>query len=90
MIHVGAYWDGEAHELKHDADIVVEGGKVKEIRPHRGKADVDSSGLTAIPGLIDAHNHWHLRGRQWGARRVTPGWRTASRPSVHPATRSTR
>ncbi|MFB6725872.1 amidohydrolase family protein [Kribbella sp. NPDC056345] len=21
-----------------------------------------------MPGLIDAHNHWHLRGRAWGAR----------------------
>ncbi|GHH30315.1 amidohydrolase family protein [Lentzea cavernae] len=68
VIHVGAYWDGEAHELKRDVDIVVEGGSVKEVRPHRGRADVDASHLTAIPGLIDAHNHWHLRGRQWGAR----------------------
>ncbi|HWO60248.1 MAG TPA: amidohydrolase family protein, partial [Umezawaea sp.] len=23
---------------------------------------------TVMPGLIDAHNHWHLRGRQWGDR----------------------
>ncbi|WP_330274494.1 amidohydrolase family protein [Lentzea sp. NBC_00516] len=68
VIRVGAYWDGEAHALKRNVDIVVEDGKVKEIRPQRGKADVDASGLTAIPGLIDAHNHWHLRGRQWGAR----------------------
>ncbi|MFS8099713.1 amidohydrolase family protein [Lentzea alba] len=68
VIRVGAYWDGEAHELKHNVDIVLENGKIKEIRPHKGKADVDASKLTAIPGLIDAHNHWHLRGRQWGAR----------------------
>jgi Tol biopolymer transport system component len=68
VIHVGAYWDGEAHELKQNVDIVVENGAIKEIRPHRGRADVDASTLTAIPGLIDAHNHWHLRGRQWGAR----------------------
>lgn len=68
VIHVGAYWDGEAHELKKNVDIVVENGAVKEIRPHHGRADVDASSLTAIPGLIDAHNHWHLRGRQWGAR----------------------
>ncbi|MGW6929501.1 amidohydrolase family protein [Lentzea sp. NPDC054927] len=68
VIRVGAYWDGEAHELKRDVDIVVENGAVKEIRPQHGRADVDASGLTAIPGLIDAHNHWHLRGRQWGAR----------------------
>lgn len=68
VVRVGAYWDGEAHELKRNVDIVVESGSVKEIRPQRGRADVDASGLTAIPGLIDAHNHWHLRGRQWGAR----------------------
>ncbi|MET9226297.1 amidohydrolase family protein [Lentzea sp. NPDC003310] len=68
VIRVGAYWDGEAHELRRDVDIVVQNGAVQEIRPQRGKADVDNSGLTAIPGLIDAHNHWHLRGRQWGAR----------------------
>jgi Tol biopolymer transport system component len=68
IVRVGAYWDGEAHELKRNVDIVVENGSVKEIRPQHGRADVDASGLTAIPGLIDAHNHWHLRGRQWGAR----------------------
>ncbi|MFC3894906.1 amidohydrolase family protein [Lentzea rhizosphaerae] len=68
VVRVGAYWDGEAHELKRNVDIVVENGSVKEIRPQHGRADVDASGLTAIPGLIDAHNHWHLRGRQWGAR----------------------
>jgi Tol biopolymer transport system component len=68
VVHVGAYWDGEARDLRSDVDIVVENGVVGEIRPHQGRADVDASALTAIPGLIDAHNHWHLRGRQWGAR----------------------
>ncbi|MFD9698650.1 DPP IV N-terminal domain-containing protein [Lentzea sp. NPDC059081] len=68
IVHVGAYWDGEAESLRHNVDIVVQDGKVAEVRPHRGRADVDLSGVTAIPGLIDAHNHWHLRGRQWGAR----------------------
>ncbi|KJK44349.1 amidohydrolase [Lentzea aerocolonigenes] len=65
VVHVGACWDGEARNLRRNVDIVVENGKVKEIRPHQGPA---TSTLTAIPGLIDAHNHWHLRGRQWGAR----------------------
>ena len=68
VVRVGAYWDGEAHELKRNVDLVLAAGKVEEIRPQRGKADVDAGTLTAIPGLIDAHNHWHLRGRQWGAR----------------------
>ncbi len=68
VVRVGAYWDGEAEQLRENVDIVVENGHVKEIRPHRGHADVDARELTAIPGLIDAHNHWHLRGRQWGGR----------------------
>jgi Tol biopolymer transport system component len=68
VVRVGAYWDGEAADLRQNVDIVVENGCVKEVRPHQGRADIDASGLTAIPGLIDAHNHWHLRGRQWGAR----------------------
>ncbi|SER18228.1 WD40-like Beta Propeller Repeat [Lentzea xinjiangensis] len=68
VVRVGACWDGEAEGLRRDVDIVVANGRVEEVRPHRGHADVDASELTAIPGLIDAHNHWHLRGRQWGAR----------------------
>ncbi|GGU23436.1 DPP IV N-terminal domain-containing protein [Lentzea flava] len=68
VVRVGAYWDGEAQNLRQNVDIVVENGCVREIRPHQGRADIDASQLTAIPGLIDAHNHWHLRGRQWGAR----------------------
>ncbi|NKE63683.1 amidohydrolase family protein [Lentzea sp. PSKA42] len=68
VVHVGAYWDGEAADLRQNVDIVVENGCVKEVRPHQGRVDIDASALTAIPGLIDAHNHWHLRGRQWGAR----------------------
>ncbi|MGZ3146632.1 DPP IV N-terminal domain-containing protein [Lentzea chajnantorensis] len=68
VVHVKAYWDGEAHELRENVDLVVDHGRIADVRPHRGRADVDASTLTAIPGLIDAHNHWHLRGRAWGAR----------------------
>lgn len=69
VIHAGALWDGTATELRRDVDIVVEHGRVKAVLPHRpGQSTVDASGLTVIPGLIDAHNHWHLRGRQWGDR----------------------
>ncbi|WP_433260033.1 amidohydrolase family protein [Actinosynnema sp. CS-041913] len=71
IIHAGAVWDGESDGLRHDVDIVVERGRVQEIRPHRaapGESVVDAQDLVAMPGLIDAHNHWHLRGRQWGAR----------------------
>ncbi|MCE7006507.1 amidohydrolase family protein [Kibdelosporangium philippinense] len=69
IIHAGAVWDGESDRIRNDIDIVVEGGRIAEIRPHRaGSQTVDASGLVAMPGLIDAHVHWHLRGREWGAR----------------------
>ncbi|MEU4746396.1 amidohydrolase, partial [Actinosynnema sp. NPDC023658] len=71
VIHAGAVWDGEGADLRHDVDIVLEHGRVQEIRPHRaaaGERVVDARDLVAMPGLVDAHNHWHLRGRQWGAR----------------------
>ncbi|NIK60502.1 amidohydrolase family protein [Kribbella shirazensis] len=67
-IHAGALWDGRATTLRQDVDVVVEGSRVVAVRAHRGQADIDASGLTVMPGLIDAHNHWHLRGRAWGAR----------------------
>ena len=67
-IHAGALWDGRSEELRHDVDVVLDGSKIAGVRPHQGKADIDASGLTVMPGLIDAHVHWHLRGRAWGAR----------------------
>lgn len=67
-IHAGALWDGRSEQLRHDVDVVLDGSKIAAVRPHQGDADIDASGLTVMPGLIDAHNHWHLRGRAWGAR----------------------
>ncbi|GAA3087705.1 Tol biopolymer transport system component/cytosine/adenosine deaminase-related metal-dependent hydrolase [Kribbella aluminosa] len=67
-IHAGALWDGRATTLRHDVDVVLDGSRIAAVRPHQGRADVDASKLTVMPGLIDAHNHWHLRGRAWGAR----------------------
>lgn len=70
VIHAGRLWDGTTEELRRDVDIVLLGPRIVDVRPHRPgrRVDVDASQLTVIPGLIDAHNHWHLRGRAWGAR----------------------
>lgn len=69
VLHVGALWDGRASELRRDVDIVLDGDRVQAVLPAEpGRATVDAAGLTAMPGLIDAHVHWHLRGRQWGDR----------------------
>ncbi|TDW23343.1 DPP IV N-terminal domain-containing protein [Kribbella kalugense] len=67
-IHAGALWDGRATTLLRNVDVVLDGSKIAAVRPHHGRADVDASKLTVMPGLVDAHNHWHLRGRAWGAR----------------------
>jgi hypothetical protein len=62
-------WDGQSDTLRRDVDIVLAHDRIAAVLPHQDvRASVDARDLTAIPGLIDAHNHWHLRGRQWGDR----------------------
>ncbi|HEX2130331.1 MAG TPA: amidohydrolase family protein [Actinophytocola sp.] len=69
VIRAGALWDGRAERLRENVDIVLAGGKVAAVLPRRDRRyTVDARELTVLPGLIDAHNHWHLRGRQWGDR----------------------
>jgi Tol biopolymer transport system component/cytosine/adenosine deaminase-related metal-dependent hydrolase len=69
VVRVGALWDGSAPRLRGRTDIVLADGKVAAVLPAGSRPPtVDASALTAMPGLIDAHVHWHLRGRQWGDR----------------------
>lgn len=69
VIRAGALWDGAAERLREKVDIVVDDGRIVDVvaqgsRPYT----VDARALTVMPGLIDAHIHWHLRGRAWGDR----------------------
>ncbi|MEO6090416.1 MAG: amidohydrolase family protein, partial [Umezawaea sp.] len=71
VVRAGALWDGRSKTLRRNADVVLDGDRIVGVHDRRdwpGLAVVDASGLTVMPGLIDAHNHWHLRGRQWGDR----------------------
>jgi Tol biopolymer transport system component/cytosine/adenosine deaminase-related metal-dependent hydrolase len=69
VIRAGALWDGRSARLRQSVDIVLDDGKVVDVLPRSSRPyTVDASALTVMPGLIDAHNHWHLRGRQWGDR----------------------
>ncbi|MER5493334.1 amidohydrolase family protein [Streptomyces sp. NPDC002490] len=93
VIRAGALWDGRAEGYRRDVDITVENGTVVSVEPVRAGAprpDVDAGTATVIPGLIDVHNHWHLRGRQWGSRQG-PLWLaygvTTSRSTGDPAYR---
>ncbi|SDX64181.1 component of the Tol biopolymer transport system [Amycolatopsis xylanica] len=69
VVRAGALWDGKAKELRRNVDVIVDGDRIAGVVPAGpGPATVDASTRTVMPGLIDAHVHWHLRGRQWGAR----------------------
>jgi len=62
IIHVAHLWNGRDKALQNDRDIIVEGNRIKSIEPHKdslhkGAHVVDGSKLTAIPGLIDMHEH---------------------------------
>jgi allantoinase len=48
-----------------DADIAVEGEHIAAIAPQlpAGKREIDASGLTILPGLIDIHLHFNEPGR---------------------------
>ncbi|MEV6314506.1 hypothetical protein [Streptomyces sp. NPDC051776] len=71
VVRAGALWDGTGPSLRHDVDVVVADGRIEEVTRRgavRSAAVVDATDLTAMPGLIDTHNHWHWRGPQWGDR----------------------
>ncbi|MFE6500573.1 amidohydrolase family protein [Kitasatospora sp. NPDC057738] len=73
VVRAGALWDGTCEQLRRDVDIVVRGTTIEAVLPRGGGVPsgariVDASGLTVMPGLIDTHNHWNMRGKQWGDR----------------------
>lgn len=69
VLHVGALWDGRSEQLRRDVDLIVSGGRIEAVEDYDpARPGVDARELTAMPGLVDAHVHWHLRGRQWGDR----------------------
>ena len=53
--------DGRGNVAKNQ-DIVVENGVIAQLGPAKGKATIDLSGLTVMPGWIDTHVHptWYF------------------------------
>ncbi len=76
VIHAGAFWDGEARQLRRNVDILVVGNRIRSITPHRwyhprnarGIEFIDASDLTIMPGLMDAHVHQEYESRFFGDR----------------------
>ena len=55
--------------MRHQ-DILIEGSKIKRVAPAidvsalpADTATIDASGLCVLPGIIDAHTHYHLVSR---------------------------
>ncbi|MCT1591187.1 amidohydrolase family protein [Kocuria palustris] len=69
-LRAGRLWNGVDGDYQHNVDLTIADGTITDIRPadEAQAADVDASSYTLMPGLIDMHNHWHMRGRAWGNR----------------------
>jgi imidazolonepropionase-like amidohydrolase len=61
VIRTSALLDGKGHVLKN-TDLVIEGGRITAIRDAKGKAAIDLTGTTVMPGWIDTHIHatWYF------------------------------
>jgi imidazolonepropionase-like amidohydrolase len=48
--------------VRRNTDVVVRNGRIAELRPSRGRADVDLGNRVLAPGLIDTHVHlgWYI------------------------------
>lgn len=71
LSNVKKLYDGATPEkasVRSGVDVWIDGGKIKEVKPHakpagtNGLTVVDCSELTVTPGLIDCHNHITILG----------------------------
>ena len=61
VIRTSTLLDGKGHVLKN-TDLVIEGGSITGMRDAKGKAAIDLTGMTVMPGWIDTHIHatWYF------------------------------
>lgn len=80
VIHAGRMFDGKAADYQRNVDIVIEGNRIKEIRPHSESLHagkwIDANDKTVIPGLFEMHTHQNILygeklGRAWLAFGIT-------------------
>src|SRR5215471_19717331 len=61
VIRTSILLDGKGQVLKN-TDLTIEGGRITRIAPASGKAAIDLTGMTVMPGWIDTHVHatWYF------------------------------
>jgi len=60
IVRAGIFYDGTLEPPKTNVDLVIEGGRVAEIRAASGQCDVEAACVT--PGLVNAHAHLEASG----------------------------
>jgi imidazolonepropionase-like amidohydrolase len=73
LVQAGKLWDGRSPELRHDVDVLIEGGKITSVSARGATAPdsvqvVDAKAFTVMPGLIDMHTHRQMQGYGYGDR----------------------
>ncbi len=89
IIHAGRAWDGTKDTYLYNIDIVIDGARITEVRPHTEHAKnipvIDASDQTALPGLIDHHVHFEPHKGEWVGRSLLAfGVTTAVEPGGLP------
>jgi imidazolonepropionase-like amidohydrolase len=60
IVRAGIFYDGTLEPPKTNVDLVIEGGRIAEIRAAGGECDVEARCVT--PGLVNAHAHLEASG----------------------------
>ena len=60
IVRAGVFYDGTLEPPKRRVDILVEGGRVAEIRTATGECDLEAACVS--PGSINAHAHLERSG----------------------------
>ncbi|UUU43713.1 amidohydrolase family protein [Streptomyces sp. NBC_00162] len=83
VVHAGLLWDATGSPPRADADILISGGRITAVEPHRpgrrAARHVDASTGTVLPGLWDSHVHPYpyTYGARQGALHLAYGVTTA-------------
>lgn len=83
VVHAGLLWDATGSAPRADVDILISGGRITAVEPHRrgrrATRTVDASTGTVLPGLWDSHIHPYTDtyGARQGALHLAYGITTA-------------